>query len=120
MHALRSIILEIQLQTDALQQLLETQEYPLQMFHTKLSQALREHDGPSFVAAFRKYYTQQSNIPQKTQPFTGFEREIREIFGTVYMIKNMERNKALLKSKILLALQKIRLQAYQLEHKIKL
>lgn len=117
---MRSIILEIQLQSDALQQLLETQEYTLQMFYTKLSLAIKEHDGPSFVDAFRSYYTQLSNIPQKTQPFTGFAREIREVFGNVYMVETMERNKALLKSKILLALQKMRLQAYQLEHKIKL
>jgi hypothetical protein len=61
-----------------------------------------------------------SRIPQKTAPFKGYESQIKVLFWSLKDVENMEISYAIAKAETLVASQKISLQTYELEHKLKL
>ncbi len=118
LYKLSSIILEIQLQADVLQQLLATQEQMFLAFSFLASTAIDGHDNKGLSHSIQNYYKQLSQTKQKTAPFTLFEQQLKDVIWQDFSKYTPE--KMLLKTEVLLALQKTYLQLYQLEHKIKL
>ena len=120
LNKLYDIILEIKLQSDALEKIIYDQEYALKMLHAKISTSIGTSHHSRFLSAFDEYHRYISRIGQKTDPFITFDQQITQIFGSVEDITRMNTKEAFVKAEILVALQKILFQAYKLEHKIKL
>ena len=120
LHRLSSIILEIQLQNDALNQLLTTQEYTFQLFANTISKALNAHDSKLLIHTFQAYYQQLWQDKQKTEPFITLEHQVKTIFWNDLDKKYMQTHGAFLKAEALLTTQNIYLKSYMLEHAIKL
>lgn len=120
LHRFRSIIMEIQLQSDALQQLLDMQEYTFQTLSIQSSKAIVHRDSGALFTAFQQYYKQSWTDLQKTEPFISFDNQIKTLFWPTLDKNQMKSHRSILQAEILLSLQKIYFQIYQLEHKIKL
>lgn len=120
LHKLWSIILEIQLQTDALNHLLYTQEYTFKLFTHAISKAVSAHDSKWLLGAFHAYYKQLWQNKQKTEPFITLEHQVKTIFWTNFDERYMQTHSAFLKTEALLTVQNIYFKAYTLEHTIKL
>lgn len=118
---LRNIILEIQVQSDALQQLLDAQKYPLEVFHNKLAMASHKQDKiQAYVSAFYAYGAQLDRLAQKTEPFVSLEKEVSQVFLPLAYKSSLSSIAVSIRVETLVALQRMRLRVYELEHKIKL
>lgn len=114
---LRSTVLEIQSQTDALEKYTYAQEHTIELFHSHVKKAIYTRDAQWLSLAFDTYVRTFWTSIQATEPFVNFDRDIRELMLT--MKKKQSNHQLFLKAELLVTFQSLLLHSYKLEHKIK-